>query len=160
MPKRFRDTTMYKKSWYRALSLAERAAFSFILDDCDCVGVWNPCFDVAEFFIGEAVDWPSLPGKVNDNIVILESGKWWLVDFCSFQYTKLSEETRSAPLVAIVRELKRQGLWDAYTEGYQKGIGRVSDTLKTRQDIDKEKEEDKTLDFSVALRNLTQAKRG
>jgi hypothetical protein len=164
MPKRFRDTTLCRKPWYRALSLAEREAFNFILDDCDNIGVWCPGFDIAEFFVGEKIDWAAFPGKVNGNIEILESGKWWLIDFCAFQYAKLFDEIKSPPLVAVVKELKRQGLWDKYLDRYSIPIGYPSDTHKKRQEKDKDKEEeeekDKTLDFSVALRNLTQAKRG
>ena len=113
--KRFTDTEIWRKPWYRALNLAEREAWKYIIDTCDPVGVWTFDPSGAEYFIGVPVDWPALPVKTNDNIEILETGrKWWVADFCSFQYPRLKLATTSKPLLSYIELLKRHGLWERY----------------------------------------------
>lgn len=123
MFKRFHDAEKWDRPWYRKLTPAEKCAWDFITSKCDNVGVWVPDFDGAEFGIGASIDWLSLAGKCNNNIKILENGKWWLVDFCRFQYPELSEETTSRPLLSYIALLKKHGLF----EGYLYGINTVQD---------------------------------
>ena len=41
MAKRFCDTDLWKKEWFQDLSLLEKITFKYILENCDCAGVWN-----------------------------------------------------------------------------------------------------------------------
>lgn len=86
MGKRFTDTDIWTKPWYRKLSPAEKCAFTFLTASCDNVGVWIPDFELANFMIGQEIDWQDLIKKCNNNIEVLDNGKWWLPDFCAFQY--------------------------------------------------------------------------
>jgi 5-methylcytosine-specific restriction endonuclease McrA len=106
--KRFTDTTIWEKPWFRKLKPAEKEAFRFIKDKCDAVGVWVPDKEAAEFFIGEQVDWDQLLNNCNGNIEILENGKWFIIDFCSFQYGKLNE--RCKPHESYLKLLRKHGL--------------------------------------------------
>ena len=56
--------------------------------------------------------------------------KWWIVDFCNFQYGDLHEDSTSKPIQSYISLLKKHGLWKEYLKGI--------DTLK-----EKEKEKDK-----------------
>jgi hypothetical protein len=86
MPKRFRDTEIWQKPWFRKMTPALKVAWDYVLDHCDGVGVWVPDLEAAEFYIGDKVDWAGLREAVNGNIETLENGKWWVVDFCCFQH--------------------------------------------------------------------------
>ena len=132
--KRFIDTTLWDKPWYRAIGPAGRDAWHFITSKCDNVGVWVPDFGAAEFYIGGPVDWDSLIEKSNGNIKVLENGKWWLVDFVDFQYGKLRDTC--TPHRSYIELLKKHGL----LKGYSKGIYTLQDKDK---DIDKDKGKDK-----------------
>jgi hypothetical protein len=140
MPKRFADTELWTKEWFMNLSPGEKCAFQYLASRCDNVGVWSPNYKLAEFVIGSEIDWSNLPNKMNSNVVILPSGKWWLPDFCSFQYGELTPECR--PHKTYIDLLKKHGLYDEYL----KGINRVSVPLAKGTLRDKEKEKEKELD--------------
>ena len=114
--KRFRDTEIWRKRWFRQLSPAEKCAWDLITAECDNVGLWSPDFEAADFYIGSAVDWEMLPEKVNGNVQVLDSGKWWLPDFCLFQHPDLDPESSSMPILSYVKLLRKHGLWEAYLE--------------------------------------------
>ena len=75
MSKRFTDKEIWTKPWYRKLSPTEKCAFNYIKDNCDNVGVWTPDFELANFCVGEKVDWEALLNKCNDNFEVLDNGK-------------------------------------------------------------------------------------
>ncbi len=136
MAKRFTDTNIWvDKPWFIDLSPVEKCAFMFIKDRCDAVGVWTPNFKMAETCIGNPVTWEELISKVNDNIIILDSGKWWVSDMCAFQYGDLTEEIKDKARLSYVRLLKKHGLWKKF-KGASKG-------LVVGMDAHKEKEKEK-----------------
>jgi len=161
--KRFTDTELWERPWFRKLSPAEKEAFRYIKDKCDNVGVWIPDFETAEFKIGESVDWDTLPDRVNSNIHVLESGKWWIPDFCDFQYGDLSEGSRNNAHISYIKLLKRHGLWPLRepSESPPRPLEEVSEgspsplkdpkenslsPLRGPQEKEKEKEKDKDLE--------------
>jgi hypothetical protein len=141
MPKRFRDTGLWDKDWYVALTCAERCAFDYALSRCDAVGVWAPAPELANRIIGEKVDWEVLPGKTNKNIKMLENGKWWFVDFCKFQYGNIKRVTDSKVQKHLCSLLDEYGLWDAYRATVASTV--ASTVGNTVQDKEEEKEEEK-----------------
>lgn len=99
------------------LTPSEKLAWFYIKDHCDNVGVWTPNFRLAEFVIGFQLDWEKFADKCNGNIAILENGKWWLVDYCSFQHKDLvanPEGGSSNAVKSYVRDLKDHGLYEAF----------------------------------------------
>jgi hypothetical protein len=142
MPKRFRDTGLWDKDWYVALTCAERCAFDYALSRCDAVGVWAPAPVIASKIIGDKVDWEVLPGKTNKNIKVLENGKWWFVDFCKFQYGSIKRVTDSKVQKHLCSLLDEHGLWDAYLSTV------VSTVDSTVGSTVQEEEEEKELDSS------------
>lgn len=132
---------MWKKPWFRELSPAEKAAWFYIKDECDNVGVWCPDFKLAEFQIGESIDWDSLPSKTNGNIEVLENGKWFLVDFVEFQYGGLKDDPKNKPHQSYLKLLQSHGLLHRVSIDYGKGIN-------THKDKDKDKDRKKTGKYS------------
>jgi hypothetical protein len=134
LAKRFFDTGTWSKPWFREMPPAEKAAWFYILTNCDTVGVWDADKKLANFCIGAEVDWEILKAAANGNIEVLENGKWWLVDFCRYQYGILKQESASKVQVSLITLLLRHGLWERY-------VHTVSDTVSgTVQDKDKEKD--------------------
>lgn len=149
MSKRLSDTEIWKKPWFRKLNPKEKLAFIYIKDTCDPIGIWTPDFELAELFIGGSVDWDNFLNKVNGNIVVLNNGKWWLIDFCNFQYGELKEDEKNPARKSFVKMLKNTGLWEFYREytESQKGVLRpIGVTLPTPKEKEKEKEKDKDKD--------------
>lgn len=144
MAKRFTDSVLWEKEWFAKLSPAEKCAWFYIKDRCDPVGVWEPSFTIADFYIGEKIDWESFKSKCNGNISVLENGKWWLVDFCLFQYGILSELSNSQTTKYYIKMLEKHGLWNRVKESYPKAIDSLSipypKTIHSLKDKDKEKD--------------------
>lgn len=135
MFKRFTDTDKWDRPWYRRLSPAEKCAWEYVVSKCDNVGVWIFDPDGAEFNIGESIDWDGFRERCNGNISIIDGGKWWVSDFCRFQYGELHEESNSPTTRSYIKLLKNHRLWIAYSKG-----------MDTLQDKDKDKEKDKDKD--------------
>lgn len=138
MSKRFRDTGLWDKDWYVGLTCAERCALDYIFCRCDPVGVWAPAFNIANKMIGEKVDWDSLPSKVNGNIVVLDDGKWWLADFCKYQYGTIHADSESGVQKSLYTLLVQHGLWSAYLATLQPRV--QPSVAPTLQEKEKEKE--------------------
>ena len=140
MGKRFFDTNTWSKTWFRELTPADKAAWFYILTNCDAVGVWDADIKLAEFCIGAPVDWKNLQALTNGNIEVLNSGKWWLVDFCRYQYGVLDRESISKVQASLIALLLRHGLWERY-------LATVGPTVEpTVQDKEKEKVKEKEKD--------------
>lgn len=134
MSKRFTDTTIWDKPWFRMLDPCDKCAIRYIFDKCDNVGVWIPDYDAANFFIGAEINWASLPEKVNGNIKILPNKKWYLPDFCDFQYGELKEN--NAPHRSYLALLQKHGL----SKGLQRG---------SRAPKEKDKEKDTSINIDL-----------
>ena len=154
MKKRLHDIDIWNKLWFRRLSHAEKLAWLYIKDRCDNVGVWEPDKEMLNFFIGDDIDLKEMAIKLNGNVEVLKNGKWWLIDFCDFQYGILDEESKSKPIMSYIKLLKHHGLWTQY-KGYAKGMQRVSVTLKDKdKDKDKDKEKEKEKEYAPTVSML------
>jgi len=113
---RLTDPAIWDKPWFRKLKPIEKCAFRFLLDKCDNAGVWTCDFEAAEFYIGGKIDWESFVEKVNGNIMVLESGKWWLKDFVVFQCRRVivEESARDNATKSYIGALKKHGLYEEY----------------------------------------------
>ena len=139
--KRFTDTDLWGKAWFMELSPAEKAAWFYITAHCDNVGVWSPNTKLAEYVIGEPVDWMGLVERCNGNVHLMDNGKWWLVDFCAFQHPDLHSSSTSKPVQSYIRQLKNHGLWDEKGDA-PKGMDTLSIGYKERE-RDKERERER-----------------
>ena len=108
MGKRFFDTELCEKEWYAALLPIERCFIRDVLfSKCDSVGVWCPNDRQVKYLVGE-LNYKTIPEKSNGNIEILPNGKWWIIDFCDFQYGQLSQSCK--PHASYIALLNKHGL--------------------------------------------------
>ncbi len=135
--RRFIDTDLWLKPWFRKLKPCEKAAWVYLTTRCDNVGVWTPDFEIADIFIGEPVAWDKFVEKCNGNIYVMPNNKWWLVSFCEFQHTDLDPESNSKPIRSYIALLKKHNLWITYTKGMDnfqgKGKGKGKGTERERE---------------------------
>ena len=119
MSKRFLDTSIWERQWFMDLEANEKLAMVYLFSRCDAVGVWCPNYKLANFHLGIEIDWPALIEKCNGNVEIQKSGKWWLPDFCDFQYGELT--TACPPHRKYISLLRKFGLLERVMKGYTKG---------------------------------------
>lgn len=137
--KRFTETKKWRDSWFLDLPAAYKLAYVYLLDECDPAGVWDPNKRLAEFSIGEKIDWSDFAKKMGSKLLILNDGKWLLTKFIEFQYGELSATCR--PHIAVLKLIERYSSI-GYPPLRDRVSDRVSDTLQDK-DTDKDKEKDK-----------------
>jgi len=140
MSKRFIDTGLWPKRWFRELPPAEKLAWLYVLTNCDAVGVWDADLKLAEFSIGATVNWEELRAAANGNIEELPNGKWWVVDFIQYQYGSVKKVSSSRVQQHLSSLLLKHGLEERY-------FATVAPTVKDKdkdKDIDKDKDKIKS----------------
>ena len=138
MSKRFTDTDKWlNNKWFYELTPELKLFWIYLLDNCDNVGVWEENIKLASILIGYTYPLDTLLKSFEKQIHIFKEGrKWWIVDFCDFQYGKFDEDSTSKPIQSYIKNLKDHGLWIPYTKGIH--------TLKEKEkDKDKDKVKEK-----------------
>ena len=139
MAKRFIDTEIWDKERFCSSSDKQKLLTLFITSKCDQIGVFKMANMLITAYVGSTVtreDILSIPV----DIIELSEGKYWLVNFCRFQYGELKETCK--PHKKYIEMLKSEGLFERVSKGYPKGI-------HTLQEKEKEKEEDKDKEKEV-----------
>jgi hypothetical protein len=142
MAKRFFDTELIEKDWYLELNLAEREIVRLAMAKCDCVGVWKPSRRIAEAIAGP-VDIDAIPNKTEGNIEIMPGGKWFIVDFCAFQYGKLTPTC--APHKKYISLLIEYGLYERVLKTFERVIEKP---VRLQEEEEEEEEEISSLSIS------------
>jgi len=139
MAKRFMDTQLYDKQWYRKLKPAQKCFYKYLLLKCDIAGLWDIDMEAASFYIGEEITLTMIDSlNAGQERVIQVENKLWICDFVEFQYGQLSEQC--PPHKPVIALLKKYNLFERVIKGLVKGKERVSITL---EDKDKDKDKDK-----------------
>lgn len=107
--KRFTDTAIWDKPWFRKLPNRLKSMFRFLCDRCDMAGVMEADWETVSFYVGEPCG-PEDLDKFNGNVA-MRSGKIFLPQFVAFQYGKLSRECR--PHERVFEAMERHGLKEA-----------------------------------------------
>jgi len=122
MAKRFTDTGIWAKRWFRELAPKEKCFVKFLYDQCTLAGIWEVDFGQASFFIGEEVS-EEIKDKIPFEILVFDDEtKWFVKDFIPFQY---GEELKpSSPIhkkiIGILQGYSINGhtLYDTLSIGY------------------------------------------
>ena len=133
MAKRFIDTKMWDKAWFRRLSPKNKVVWIYFLTRCDHAGIWDADWEAVEFLIGEKVDFDELPKEIKIKLKSIEGGtQYFIPSFIEFQYGELREKV--APHKSVIKRLTDKKLLNS--------IKSVPITLKdkdTIEDIDERK---------------------
>lgn len=134
MAKRFTDSDKFSDTWYRKLSLLHKVIWEYLLAECNHAGILeNFDLEMMSFKIGAEVTLDDL--KIFEGrIIFISDDVLFIPKFIEFQYGVLSESCK--PHKPVIEKLKKYGLFERVSKGYQKGI----DTLE-----EKEKDKDKEI---------------
>ncbi len=139
MAKRFTDNDKWDDPWFAELSINHKLLWLFILDKCDHGGIYKVNKKMAEFCIGEKIDWLEFKELLNGRITEISPEKWFIDKFIDFQYGVLSENCK--PHQPVIKILKSLGLYEKYKKkGYLYPLNRVKE-----QDQDKEQEKEQEI---------------
>ena len=131
MAKRFLETTIWTQNkWFRKLKPEIKLFWFYLLSNCDTVGVWEEDIELASFVIGCELNIKEILDAFNNRIFVFNGKKWWIRDFCSFQYGELKESNiTNKPHQSYIALLKKHSLWIEYAK-----------TIHSLKDKDKEKD--------------------
>lgn len=165
MPKRFRDTEIWDKVWFRKSKPKYKCFISYLFDKCDHAGIWEVDKDRMEFYIydkfKESLD--DLLNMYSEHIIKISNTKWFLVDFIPFQYKCKIENLNPKNTVHksvidilakydVINILKK--IDDKKSKGFISPLKGAKDKDKDKdqskdkdRDKDKDKDKDRVLDF-------------
>jgi len=152
MTKRFCDTELWQKEWFQLLSIKEKIIVKYIFENCDCAGIWEINLRMASFVIGEVITLNDIK-TINSKKKLFDfiDDKYiFIVNFCNFQYGKLSENCR--PHIPIIEKLKKMNLLERVFKGYLKGSN------ATLEEKEKEKEKDNISSLVLSSLNENEQK--
>ena len=124
MPKRFTDSDKWKDKWFRALRPEFKLAYLYLLDNCDHAGVIELDRELADFQIGNAIDWDDFISICGKRIAMLADDKIWLVKFIEFQYGELSENCKAHN--PVYQSMEKHRLSKGYPKGPGQGQGQAA----------------------------------
>ena len=141
MAKRFIDTKIWDKQWFRQLEPRKKLLWLYITTKCDHAGIWDADFEAASFFIGEPVTDQDI-NWMKDKMIPVKSNngqkQYFFPSFVDYQYGYLKETSK--PHLSVRKRLIDKGLEKFINKGLEKKLKSFK-TLK-----DKEKEKDKIKD--------------
>jgi hypothetical protein len=134
MAKRFTDTGIWDKGWFRKLSPKMKEAWRFLCDKCDHAGVWDVDMDTMSHFINEAVTIDDLKSFLGDRLKFVRADKIFIDGFIEFQYNCSVENLNLSNKVhfSVRKILEKHGVCKPLTS-----------PLQGAKDKDKDKDKDK-----------------
>jgi len=146
--KRFTETTIWDKPWYRKAPPRVKALWRYLCDHCDHAGVIDVDWELASFCIGEPVSLADL--ELLHSNAIERRGKVFLPGFVFFQYPGLSRDCK--PHQPVFEALERHQVdlseltgspMNEYSEGIESPTSRLSKPTRKGKGKGKGSEEEK-----------------
>ena len=137
MAKRFIDTKIWDKAWFRKLTPKNKLIWIYLLTRCDHAGIWDADWEAAEFFIGEWVGYDELPKEITGKMKHIKGDEQYFIpSFVEFQYGELRENSK--PHLSVIKRLNEKGL----LKGYANPLDTIKDQDKAKSQVkSKEKRE-------------------
>jgi len=133
MAKRFIDTKLWDKSWYRKLSPNDKLLWIYILTKCDHAGIMDGDWEAAGFFIGCKISFSDFPDPIKNKMVHINDDQYFIPSFIDYQYGVLRENSK--PHLSVIKRLKEKGLTN-----YLNGVLSTVKDKEKEKDIEKRKE--------------------
>ncbi len=132
MAKRFIDTKIWDKAWFRKLDTNSKLIWIYILTKCDHAGILDADWEAMNFFIGTNInDYNEIPDSIKNKMESIDENQFFIPSFIDYQYGAL--RINSKPHLSVIKRLEEKGL-----NNY---LQRVLVTLK-----DKDKEQAEEID--------------
>ena len=89
MAKRFMDTDLWNKKWFRELPVRLKIVWFYLINKCNHAGIWECDIDLLSFQIGDFNE-PYILEEIleafGDNLQEIGDNKIFITKFCSYQY--------------------------------------------------------------------------
>ena len=117
MAKRYIDTKLWDKAWFRRLNPTEKSVWLYMITRCDHAGILDFDYDAFNFYIGGGYNeefYLELFKQFADRIYLYEDNtKIWVKTFINFQYGGIETLNPNVrPQKAVIDRLVNQGFLD------------------------------------------------
>ena len=150
MAKRYFDTDIWKKRWFRSLSPKYKSSWWYLISQCDHAGFFEPDIDIMSIFVGEELDEAELMETFSSRIEYLDNGKWFIPKFIQFQYKvshpdelNLNNRVHKSVYERIEKYSYLFRPIDEATKGHARVMHGSSKEMEGAKDKDKDKYKDK-----------------
>ena len=138
MAKRFVETDLWKKKWYRTMPPRMKLFYFYLLTNCDHAGMYDVDLELAEFQIGMEVKQKDIDEHLKDHIEVVKEDKWLIKKFVDFQYGVLNPNVKAhASVIKILTKyncLERVSNTYASVKDKDKDINKVKVKEKDKMD--------------------------
>ena len=133
MAKRFIDTKIWDKAWFRKLDKSSKLIWIYILTKCDHAGIFDADWEAMNFFIGTNIDnVDMIPTSIKEKMLKVKVNQYFIPSFIEYQYGQL--RINSKPHLSVIKRLEEKGL----NNYLQKSLITLKDKEKDKEkDIDK-----------------------
>jgi hypothetical protein len=140
MAKRFIDTKIWDKAWFRKLDTNSKLMWIYILTKCDHAGILDGDWEAASFFIGYNINnFEDLPKEIKEKLISIKKDQYFIPTFIEYQYGQLRSNSR--PHLSVIKRLRDKGL-----NNYLQGVMVNNQTLKDKAKVkDKVKDKEKNM---------------
>tara|TARA_R100001443_G_scaffold117366_1_gene141734 strand:+ start:706 stop:1512 length:807 start_codon:yes stop_codon:yes gene_type:complete len=107
MAKRFVDTSIWGKKWFRELKPKTKLFYFYMITNCDHAGMYDVDLELAAFQIGMPISSSDI-NKILKHIKMVKEDKWHIKGFIDFQYGEL-KDTNNAH-ISVIKILKKYGI--------------------------------------------------
>lgn len=152
MAKRFVDTEIWKRAWFRALSPKMKCAWIYLCTNCDHAGIWEIDLETMGYFIGQRISLEEITEAFK--VIVFAEDKIFIPSFIAFQYGDLDDSCR--PHLSVMKRLRSLGLWDEASNSYLTVSIQLGNSYLTVQDKDKDKDKEQDKDNKANYRFETQ----
>ncbi len=137
MAKRFTDTAIWDKAWFRKLPPRLKETWRYLCDKCNHAGIWEIDIEALVFNVGESVTMEEIQTSFGDRINRFCENKIFISSFISFQYKCSVERLNPKSKIhkSVIEILEKHSLYKPFGNPLE----RVKDKDK-EMDKDKDKE--------------------
>ena len=140
MAHRDTDTMKWDDVWFQQLEITEKLLWMYVCDKCDQAGVWKENRPLAEFQIGQKIDWEEAIESFKERISIYKD-RWVILAFIPFHYGTLTESHKMYKKIeSCLSSHNMEYCIDTLSIVYLNGRNRLSTKLDSLKDKDKDKD--------------------
>ena len=144
MAKRYVDTEMWKKKWFRKLSPKMKNAWLYLITMCNHAGLYEVDIDLMSVFIGEKITEDEVfRSGLATQVEILDDDKWYLPKFIKFQYNVSSPNElnpNNRVHKSVIDILNTYGFLDEARKAHTRPFNSKIRGLQGSKDKDKDKD--------------------
>ena len=146
MAKRFTDSEKWKDPFFEELTKDLKLAWLYLLDDCDHAGIWKKSIKRLNFSLDTSFTEQDLLDAFKERIVILNSDKWFIPKFITFQYGNDFFKSKQKAVISAVKILNENNLIKELDNGLLTLSIPLTNPMDTLMDTDTDKVKDKVMD--------------